>query len=60
MEGDVITMNDVFQYQVTGETPEGKLVGKYKVSRVPAACQQRLAYFGLEQEWKNALAEGDA
>jgi pilus assembly protein CpaF len=59
MEGDVITMNDVFQYQVLGEGPGGKLVGRYKVSRVPAACQQRLAYFGLEQEWKNALAEAD-
>jgi pilus assembly protein CpaF len=60
MEGDVITMNDVFQFEVLGEGPDGKLFGRYKVSRVPAACQRRLAYFGLEQEWKNALAEADA
>jgi pilus assembly protein CpaF len=60
MEGDVITMNDIFQFEVVGEGPDGKLFGRYKVSRVPAACQQRLAYFGLEQEWKNILAEADA
>jgi pilus assembly protein CpaF len=60
MEGDVITMNDVFQFQVIGDGPDGKLYGRYKVSRVPAACQHRLAYFGVEQEWKNALAEAEA
>jgi pilus assembly protein CpaF len=59
MEGDVITMNDVFQYEVLGEGPDGRLVGRYKVSRVPAATQQRLAYFNLEKEWKDALAEGE-
>jgi pilus assembly protein CpaF len=60
MEGDVITMNDVFQFQVIGEGPDGKLHGRYKVSRVPAACQHRLAYFGVEQDWKNALAEAES
>jgi pilus assembly protein CpaF len=60
MEGDVITMNDIFHFEVIGEGPDGKLFGRYKVSRVPAACQRRLAYFGLEQDWKNALADADA
>jgi pilus assembly protein CpaF len=59
MEGDVITMNDIFQFEVVGEGQDGRLFGRYKVSRVPASCQQRLAYFGLEQEWKNILAEAD-
>jgi len=26
MEGDVITLNDIFQYEVMGEGPDGRLV----------------------------------
>jgi pilus assembly protein CpaF len=59
MEGEVITMNDIFQLEIQGEGPDGKLFGRYKVSRMPPAFLRRLAYFGLEQKWKDVLEEAE-
>jgi pilus assembly protein CpaF len=55
MDGDVVTLNDVFRFEVEGEGPDGRLYGSYQVNRLPPACQARLAYFGLERAWKAAL-----
>ena len=60
MEGDVITLNDVFQWEMLGEGSDGKIVGKYNVSRVPPSFMKRLMYFGLDRAWKAALDEADA
>jgi pilus assembly protein CpaF len=57
MEGDVITINDVFKFEIQGEGADGKLIGHYKVSRVPPAGRHRLAHFGLEEHWHAALEE---
>ena len=57
MEGDVITMNDIFQLEILGEGTDGRLFGRYKVSRVPPSFARRLAYFGLDRAWKAALDE---
>jgi pilus assembly protein CpaF len=59
MEGEVITLNDIFQYEMLGEGPDGKLFGRYKVSRVPPSFSRRLAYFGLERAWKAALDDAE-
>jgi pilus assembly protein CpaF len=47
MEGDVVTLNDIFQLEVIGEGTDGRLAR-------PAA-QERLSYFGLDRAWKAAL-----
>jgi len=60
MEGEVITMNDIFQLEILGEGPDGRLVGTYKVSKMPPAFLQRLAYFGLDRRFKAALDEAEA
>jgi len=57
MEGEVITMNDIFQFEMLGEGTDGKLFGRYKVSKVPPSFLRRLAYFGLDKQWKAALEE---
>ena len=57
MEGDVITMNDVFRFEYDGETPDGTLRGRYYCSHVRPAFLPRLAYYNLEQAWMAALAE---
>ena len=59
MEGDVIAMNDIFQFEVIGEGADGRLFGKYKVSRVAPSFQRRLAYFGLDRAWRAALDEAE-
>jgi pilus assembly protein CpaF len=60
MESDIITLNDVFQFEVLGEGSDGRLFGRYRVSRVPPSFQRRLAYFGLDRAWKGALEEADS
>ena len=55
MEGDVVTLNDVFQIEFDGEDPDGRLRCRYKVSGARPACGERLAYFGLERSWRAAL-----
>jgi pilus assembly protein CpaF len=59
MEGDVITMNDIFQLETEGETPNGKLRGRYRVSRARPGFHSRLAYFGLERAWNSAMEDAD-
>jgi pilus assembly protein CpaF len=60
MEGDVITLNDIFQFEVLGEGSDGKLMGKYHVSRVPPSFLKRLSYFGLDRAWRAALEEAES
>ena len=57
MEGEVVTLNDIFQYEVTGETSDGKLTGHYKVSRSKPSFFERLTYFGLDRAWSAAVDE---
>ncbi len=59
MEGDVITLNDIFQFEVLGEGQDGRLVGKYHISRVPPSFLKRLSYFGLDRAWRAALDEAE-
>jgi pilus assembly protein CpaF len=59
LEGEVVTLNDVFQYEYDSESPEGKIQGRYRVSRIRPACLQRLTYFGVDRIWMSALEEAD-
>jgi pilus assembly protein CpaF len=55
MEGDVITLNDIFQYELQGMGTNGRLYGVYRVSKARPSFMSRLVYFGLENEWMAAL-----
>ena len=55
LEGDIVVLNDIFIFELEGENPEGKLAGRYKVSRTRPSFQQRLSYFGLDRAWAAAL-----
>ncbi|MBC7800350.1 MAG: CpaF family protein, partial [Gemmatimonadaceae bacterium] len=55
MEGEVITLNDIFQFEFTGNPAAERLVGQYKVSKARPSFMSRLAYFGLDQDWMRAL-----
>jgi pilus assembly protein CpaF len=57
MEGEIITLNDIFQFEVVGESADGRLIGRYQVSRLPPSFSPRLAYFGLDKAWKAVLDE---
>jgi pilus assembly protein CpaF len=56
MEGETIMINDVALYEILGEGPDGRLRGRYNISRARPRSQRRLAYFGLDGAWMAALS----
>ena len=60
MEGEVITMNTIFEFEVQGEGRDGRLYGTYKVSHVPPTFLPRLAYFAMEKAWQAAMEDAKA
>jgi pilus assembly protein CpaF len=59
IEGEVIVLNDIFQYHVMGETAAGRIFGQYRVSRARPSFHAQLAYYGLEAGWTAAMEEAD-
>jgi pilus assembly protein CpaF len=57
MEGDVVTMNDIFQFEYDGENPDGSIRGRFKVSHIRPAFWPRLQYFNLDRAWAAAIEE---
>ncbi len=55
MEGEVITMNDVAAFEYEGETTSGGITGHYHTTGARPSFAPRLAYFGLENAWMDAL-----
>ncbi|MGE3770945.1 MAG: CpaF family protein [Bdellovibrionales bacterium] len=50
MEGEVITMQDLFTCEVTGEDPDGKLLVDFKSTGLRPAFMPKAAYYGLDKE----------
>jgi pilus assembly protein CpaF len=57
IEGETQLLNDIFKFEVTGETATGRLTGRYEVSRIRSSFIERLQYFGLERSWVAALED---
>jgi pilus assembly protein CpaF len=57
LEGDVITMNDIFVFEYLGDDPTGRVQGRWVTPGVRPGFQDRLEYFGLGHAWMQALAE---
>jgi pilus assembly protein CpaF len=57
LEGDIVTMNDIFQFEYEGENPDGTLRGRFKVSHVRPSFATRLKYFDLDRAWAAAMDE---
>ena len=58
LEGETITMNDIFVYEFDGENPDGTLRGRFKASRVRPSFMERLQYFNLDRAWAAAIDDG--
>ncbi len=50
MEDDVLTMQDLYTCEVTGETPDGKLTVDFKNHGLRPHCLPKAAYFGLDKQ----------
>lgn len=46
MEGEVVTMQDLFAYAAKGENPDGTLTGEFKWSGIMPRFLRRAAYYG--------------
>src|SRR5262249_43969802 len=48
MEGEIITMQDIFTFEKQGVNPEGKVFGRFKASGVRPKCWERLRAGGID------------
>jgi pilus assembly protein CpaF len=47
MEGDVITMQDIYLFDRTGVTPEGRVTGLFRATGIRPKCAKQLATAGF-------------
>jgi pilus assembly protein CpaF len=47
MEGDIITMQDIFVFEKLGLTPEGRVAGRFRATGVRPKCAERLKAAGI-------------
>jgi pilus assembly protein CpaF len=57
MEGEVITMQDLYTCEVTGELADGKLAVEFKNHGMRPHCLPKAAYFGLDKQLLEAMEE---
>ncbi len=57
LEGDVMTLHDIFSFEHEGEDAEGRLIGRWRPSRAVPSFAERLRYFGLERAWDAVMEE---
>jgi pilus assembly protein CpaF len=56
MEGDVITTQELFVFEVEGESPDGRLTGQFRSSGLRPAFAPKAAYFGLDKPLYDAMS----
>ncbi len=56
MEGDVVTTQDLFKFEFTGEGADGKLTGEHKCTGLRPAFMTQAEYFGLDKALMQAMA----
>jgi pilus assembly protein CpaF len=47
MEGDVITMQDIYVFERTGLGPNGKVQGRFRATGIRPKCSDRIAASGI-------------
>ena len=56
-EGDVVTLQDLYVFEITGEDSQGRIIGHHKATGLRPKFWDRARYFGLERELAQALEE---
>ena len=55
MEGEMVILQDLVLYEVTGEDEDGKLIAHHKSTGLRPSFWDRARYFGLEKELQEAM-----
>jgi pilus assembly protein CpaF len=50
MEGEVVTLQDLFLYEIQGEDAQGRIIGRHKFTGLRPGFYDRVRYFGKERE----------
>jgi len=59
MEGDVVTLQDLFVFEFEGEDAKGRIIGRHKPSGLRPAFWDRARYFGLEAKLARAMDDSE-
>ena len=57
LEGDVITINDIAAFEFKEEDVHGRIFGTYRSAQAVPKFKSRLAYFGLDRAWAEAMRQ---
>ena len=57
MEGDIITLQDLFVFEFQGEDSAGHIIGRHRSTGIRPGFWDRARYFGRERDLADALAE---
>src|SRR3954468_21618396 len=60
MEGEVVTLQDLFVYEITGEDAQGRITGRHKFTGLRPGFWDRVRYFGKERDLAEAMEAGSA
>lgn len=60
MEGEVITLQDLFVFEFEGEDSRGRVLGRHRSTGLRPAFWDRARYYGLERDLAAALGDGHA
>src|SRR5215475_9295729 len=58
MEGEVVTLQDLFVYEITGEDAQGRITGRHRFTGLRPAFWDRVRYFGKERDLAEAIEGG--
>ena len=59
LEGDVVAMRDIFNFEYQGDTNDGLLQGRFVSNRLRPYLARRAALYGLERRLLDAVGVGD-
>jgi len=57
MEGEVVTLQDLFIYEIQGEDASGRIVGRHKFTGLRPAFWDQAKYFGRERELAEIMGD---
>ncbi|HKM73962.1 MAG TPA: CpaF family protein, partial [Stellaceae bacterium] len=60
MEGEIITLRELFTFQYRGERRDGTIEGEFRSARTRPDFVSRAAQFGLDKELLDILGIGGA
>jgi pilus assembly protein CpaF len=58
MEGQMVTMQEIFRFQQTGVSPDGEVLGQFAPTGIRPTFADKFAVMGLEFPFEAALARG--